>query len=150
MAFCLGHQVIAQALGGLVRPRGGTFRHYGLQASRLLTGSSEGRVSPAGSIVAAAAAVAASASASAFTTATRLDDTGCPEGQGGGTERASEIPLPPLKLLYDHNDEVGDRVQGSVIGGIGTIFGCPKTHPSRGCDGPFPAWEHGSLSVWRY
>ena len=61
LAFCLGHQVIAQALGGLVRPRTGATgadRHYALQGSELLRSSSSASPSPAvDAVVDAVAAV---------------------------------------------------------------------------------------------
>lgn len=92
LAFCLGHQVVAQALGGLVRPRAGPRKHYALQESELL-------VEPAGSSQCVGVVSAAVESV-------RRNK----EGGGGGRGRVGgqgDRGLPPrMRLLYHHNDEV--------------------------------------------
>eukprot|EP00903_Cladosiphon_okamuranus_P012866 g12017.t1 len=108
LAFCLGHQVIAQALGGLVRPRTGSYRHYALQESELLVNSASASPSPS-SLPALDAIVDA-----VLAVRRGKGDGGGGDGRGGGGGRENGVhsppslplPLPPLKLLYHHNDEV--------------------------------------------
>lgn len=80
LAFCLGHQVMAQALGGCVRLRDGPLRHYALQESELL-------LTPEGSV-----------------TANIISNAIAVVGEGRKNQGEGH---PRLKLLYHHNDEVG-------------------------------------------
>lgn len=107
LAFCLGHQVVAQALGGLVQPAVGSDRHYALQESELLLPpaecSSSSSYAPLDVVRDAVVAV-------------RRRNGGHGDGNGGddggreGKELSPSVspppPAPPLRLLYHHNDEV--------------------------------------------
>eukprot|EP00752_Nemacystus_decipiens_P007802 g6968.t1 len=114
LAFCLGHQVVAQALGGVVQPRTGPDRHYALQESELLLDSPSALPSPA--VDAVVDAVAAVRRGNGDVGGGGDDGRGAEAGPGSAGGRGGKegvgmpppppSPLPPLKLLYHHNDEV--------------------------------------------
>ncbi|CAM9599772.1 unnamed protein product [Ascophyllum nodosum] len=90
LGFCLGHQVMAQALGGLVRPRSDPVKHYALQESELL-------VTPEGS-------VAVDAISTAIAVLARNEGSDLTPVRRG--KRSSDKEQTRLKLLYHHDDEV--------------------------------------------
>lgn len=104
LAFCLGHQVLAQGLGGLVQPRTAPGRHYALQESELLLLPSQA----AGAIVDAVATVQRQRGNG--TGGGCHGETEGGRGGGDGEKGVGSSSLQPqltLRLLYHHNDEVG-------------------------------------------
>ncbi|CAN0323451.1 unnamed protein product, partial [Ectocarpus sp. 13 AM-2016] len=87
LGFCLGHQVLAHALGGLVQPRTGPDRHYALQESDLLLSF---------------AGIPEAADTTVVWDAVSMVRRQKESGIGGGSLEGA----PPLRLLYHHNDEV--------------------------------------------
>ena len=82
---------MAQALGGLVRPRSDPVKHYALQESELL-------VTPEGS-------VAVDAISTAIAVLARNEGSDLTPVRRG--KRSSDKEQTRLKLLYHHDDEVG-------------------------------------------
>ncbi|CAN0366087.1 unnamed protein product, partial [Ectocarpus sp. 12 AP-2014] len=87
LGFCLGHQVLAHALGGLVQPRSRPDRHYALQESDLLFSFARPPKAADTTVV-----------SDAVSMVRRQKESGI----GGGSWEGA----PPLRLLYHHNDEV--------------------------------------------
>lgn len=106
LGVCLGHQVLAQGLEGLVQPRTHPGRHYALQESELVC-----RL-PAGSSTATTARDTISDAVAAVRREKERGGGGGGGGDGGkdgvGDGETAFVlpPPPPLKLLYHHNDEV--------------------------------------------
>eukprot|EP00904_Undaria_pinnatifida_P005652 jgi/Undpi1/2216/HiC_scaffold_12.g05602.m1 len=94
-------QVIAQALGGLVRRRAGPRKHYALQESELL-------VEPKG-------CPGMGAVSAAVESVRREKEGGGGEGGRGqvGGQGGEEVPA-KMRLLYHHNDEVVELPPGAV------------------------------------
>lgn len=123
LGFCLGHQVMAQALGGLVRPRTGHRPHYALQESELLVAeppepasdSASGSTCAPDTTTAASPSMAVAKRVRAMLIAAARESVKGDRGarsldravqrQAGGREGEEEVPR--MKLLYHHGDEVG-------------------------------------------
>lgn len=112
LAFCLGHQVIAQALGGLVRQRTGPRKHYALQESELLLRAppheQNGRRN--GVVVNSSSEAAGSVVLEAVASVRRQNKQrgGAVVVQQGDNDALTKSPV-TMRLLYHHNDEVGWR-----------------------------------------